>query len=178
MRKWHKYSEFNNLIKAFNLLFILTILNSVPIATILAQDNCQDKLEGAQKKYDVGLFKETLTLLKPCLPDSFLEKDQKIRGYRLTALAYIAADYPDSARQSIKKLLKVHRGYRSSRDDDPYLFKKIVAGLKPNWYEVWRGNKWSNWLLRGLIVGAGVGVSFLIKSGRQPEPIPDPPGFP
>jgi len=182
MWKWHTYSAFNSRINTFKLLFIFTIVNAVSISTMLAQDNCQDKLEDAQEKYNVGLFKETLTLLTPCLPDSFSEDDQKIRGYRLTALAYIAADYPDSARQSIKKLLKVDPGYRSTREEDPYLFKEIVTGLlKPKWYEaIWRGNKWSNWTGRALIVGAGVGVYVLIKPGPglQPQPIPDPPGFP
>lgn len=182
MWKWHKYSESNSRINTFKLLFILTIVNAVSISTMLAQDNCQDKLELAQEKYNIGLFNESLTLLKPCPPDSFLEKDQKIRGYRLMALAYIAADYPDSARQSVKKLLKVDPGYSSNRKDDPDAFKKIVTGLKPNLYEqsvrwIWKGKKLANWAGRALIVG--VGVYFLTKSGPQkPEPIPGPPPFP
>ena len=45
------------------------------------------RLEEAHSRFDLGLIDETFTLLNPCVPDGFDQRELRIDAYRLMALS-------------------------------------------------------------------------------------------
>ena len=92
----------------FTAVFILAVAN-----TALAQDSTCDAsiLDAANNQYEIGLFDDSADELKPCLPDGFEQKEQRVSAYRLLALNYIVTDSLDQAQESIRQLLKTDSGY-------------------------------------------------------------------
>ncbi len=148
-------------------------------ATGLAQPRCDDsRLEEAAGTYDLGLFAQTLGLLKPCLPEGFPGKPQRTSAYELMALSYIATDSLEHARRWVKLLLSVDARYDPDPGVAPPLLVDYVRDLRPPWYTwLWKGNAWYHWAGRGAVIGSVVSIPFLLRGNSAPE-LPGPPAFP
>lgn len=135
-------------------------------------------LNAATGRYDVGLFDDTIGRLKPCLPNGFQEKDERIGAYRLLALSYIVTDSLDQARSSVKQLVRADRKYQPDRDNDPPLFADMVQDAKPAWYTwFYQGSSVPQWIGRAAIVGTAVSLPLILKT-ETILPLPEPPALP
>ncbi len=96
-----------------------------------AQDNCENRLKVAIKKYQIGLINEAINLIDTCLNNASLTKEQKIGAYVLLGQAYIALDYPDKAENAIKKLLELNPSYTPDPATSPTLFMRYIEKHAP-----------------------------------------------
>jgi len=150
------------------------------VSSAAAQAACDaSRLEQAVSTYDFGRFNQTFTLLKPCVPDGFGGKEQRVSAYRLMALSYVATDSLDQARDWVRQLLRVDSRYDPNPQVDPPVFTTMVSDAKPRWYTwLWRGNEWYKWAGRGVLAAGAASLPFLLQ-GDTPEPdLPGPPDFP
>ena len=90
----------------------------LPIASVLAQDQCAIALSEAEDKYDQGKLYEIPEMLQSCLNDGFT-KEEKVRAYRLLTLTYLFLDYYTEADSSYLKLLKLSPEYVTNDEIDP-----------------------------------------------------------
>ena len=159
------------------LLGLLLLVLTAPHAA--AQTLCDGtRLEQAVNTYDFGRFGQTFALLKPCVPEGFAEKRQRISAYRLMALAYVATDSLEQARTWVRKLLKADSRFAPDPQVDPLLFTDLVRDLKPKWYTfLWKGNAWYKWVGRGVVVGGLVSLPLLLRDNTPPD-LPGHPGLP
>lgn len=94
-----------------------------------AQDNCGDeKINEAQKKYDIGLFFEIDEYLQTCIKKGFSDF-QKVEAYRLIAISNLATDSVDACLLASVKLLDIKPNFEPSLFDPPG-FIKIINDLK------------------------------------------------
>lgn len=136
------------------------------------------RLEQAENAYTFGIFGQTFDLLRPCLPDGYPEKAQRVAVCRLMALSYIATDSLDRAVEWVRLLLRADSRYKTNEQVDPLVFTDMVNRMKPRWYTwLWRGNEWYKWVGRGLVTGAAVSITLILKGNPEPD-LPDPPDFP
>ncbi len=151
-----------------------------PVPTASAQDiSCDNaRLEGAQAKYDLGLFGDVFDLLDACTPDGFDSREQRLVAFRLMALSHIATDSNEDAKNWTRRLLKENPDYQVRPEADPPRFAGMVDDLTPSWYTwMWKGNQWYKWAGRTAIVGTAVALPFLLKKTPEPD-LPLPPAFP
>ncbi len=159
--------------------YALALLLAAMPATGAAQSRCNaSRLDEAAGAYDLGLFVQTLDLLKPCLPDGFPGKPQRTSAYELMALSYIATDSLEHARRWVKQLLDVDARYKPDPQVAPPLLVDYVRDLKPRWYTwFWKGDAWYHWVGRGVLVGGVASLPLLLRGSPDPE-LPGVPGFP
>lgn len=162
------------------------VTRSLPIVLLLfacssaaAQPACDAaRLEAATGTYEVGRLAPTFDLLRPCLPDGFASRDQRVSAYRLIALSYLARDSLDEARTSVRQLLGTDSRFKPDPENDPRLFTDMVNELRPRWYTfLWRGNAWYQWAGRAVVIGGMASLPFLLGSDDPPD-LPGPPPYP
>jgi len=85
-------------------------------------------LEEANRVYRIGKFQEVLQMLSPCLEKGFSDKE-KVEGYRLQALTFLALDEFEQATASVEELLKYDPLYDPSIYDPP-TFVRMVTDIK------------------------------------------------
>jgi len=155
------------------------MLSFLPIGFVSAQSDCgTTRLDEAQTTYDLGLFVVTLDLLRPCVPDGFLEDTDKRNAFRLMALSYVTTDSLENARLWVSRLLDIDPVFRPDAERDPPLFIDYVDTYKPRWYTwIWNGNEWYKWIGRSMLLGGVVSVPLLLRDTPEP-PLPGYPGFP
>jgi hypothetical protein len=91
-----------------------------------AQSNCANTLYEANKSYEAGDFKQSVSLLRPCLNSGF-SRDEKFEGYRLLALNYIYLNEPAKADSAVQKMLSKNHSYKLFPNiSDPAGLTKLV----------------------------------------------------
>ena len=158
---------------------ILYLLSSILlISSAAAQAACDaSRLEQAVSTYDFGRFNQTFALLRPCVPDGFGGKEQRVSAYRLIALSYVATDSLDLARDWVLQLLRVDSRYDPDPQRDSPMFTAMVSDVKPRWYAwLWRGNEWYKWAGRSVLAVGVASLPFLLKN--QTPDLPGPPTLP
>jgi tetratricopeptide (TPR) repeat protein len=98
-------------------------------ARLLAQD-CDVELREAEAKYRSGFFDEAIDLLDRCLNKGGINKEQRMQAYRLKGLAYLAKDYLNQAKESIKNLMELVPDYEPNPEQDPPAFRQMVTEVK------------------------------------------------
>ena len=159
---------------------ILYLLSSILlISSAAAQAACDaSRLEQAVSTYDFGRFNQTFALLKPCVPDGFGGKEQRVSAYRLMALSYVATDSLEQARAWVRQLLRVDSRFDPDPQADPPVFTAMVSDVKPRWYSwLWRGNAWYKWAGRSVLAAGVASLPFLLKNQTEPD-LPGPPVLP
>jgi len=101
--------------KTFKILLIFFLLISTKS---FSQDFCEQKLNEAEDKFELGRFYEIPDLLSLCLVNGFT-KEEKIRAYRLLTITYLYLDYPTKADESYLELLKLAPEYQVDEENDP-----------------------------------------------------------
>ncbi len=92
------------------------------------QGSCANTLYEANKSYEAGDFAKSVTQLTPCLKSGF-NKDQKVEGYRLLTLSYLALNDPADARKATENMLEQNPLYKTSRLKDPKNFIELVNSI-------------------------------------------------
>ncbi len=167
------------IIRHHSIALLLALGLLVPAQNGAAQAGCDAAtLSEAADTYDVGRFASTIGLLRPCLPNGFTPKDQRVSAYRLMALSYVARDSLQEARRSVRMLLKADGRFKPDPQTDPRVFTDLVSDLKPRWYTwLWRGNAWYHWAGRTVVVGSVAALPFLLRNEEVPD-LPAPPVYP
>lgn len=90
------------------------------------QDNCENALILANKKYEIGQLDEAIKLANNCWDDTSITKEQKIRAYELLGYLYVALDHPDTVKIIVEKLLKLDSSYVPNTLRSPGLFLRYA----------------------------------------------------
>ncbi|MFH2095725.1 MAG: outer membrane beta-barrel protein [Bacteroidota bacterium] len=103
------------------LVFIIALSHGI----LPAQEDCSITLKQAENLYDAGNIEEIPGMLDMCLR-SGLNKDERLRAYRLMILAYLFEDKKELAEDYMLKLLKQEPEYKVNESIEPaefvYLF--------------------------------------------------------
>lgn len=99
-------------------------------APLMAQDfeeenECVRTLDRAQKAYDDGLIEKVEQMVTPCLNSTDLTKDDKLRGYKLLALAHTYDGKDAEAESAMKEFLKLDPEYQPLPGVDPKEFFEL-----------------------------------------------------
>ena len=107
----------------------LTLTFILVLSVLSWAQECSDvTLNQARKFYDIGKFSEVIRSLNPCVHQGFNEK-QKVEGYRLLAMTYIAIDSIELAAQETGFLLQINPTYEANLFDPP-AFIRMVNNIK------------------------------------------------
>lgn len=116
------------MIKACASYIYLLLLILISMSTH-AQDICGDeKINEAQKKYDIGLFFEIENSLQACIKKGFTDF-QKVEAYRLIAISNLAIDSVQACLIASTKLLEIKPNFEPNLFDPPG-FIKIINDIK------------------------------------------------
>ncbi|MBI9066878.1 MAG: TonB-dependent receptor plug domain-containing protein [Salinivirgaceae bacterium] len=111
---------YHNIIVLLLFIFMNVLVNG--------QDCGDEKINNAQKKYDIGLFQEIETYLMPCIIDGF-NILQKEKAYKLIAISNLAIDSLSACIKASENLLKI-KPYFEPDLFDPPKFIEIINNLK------------------------------------------------
>ncbi len=115
--------------RMLNLLIMLLAVTRPLTTSSWAQDRCETTLAESQKIYEAGRFTQVIAMLNQCLPDGIVAAE-KVKAYRLLAMAYLAEDYRKEAEEAIRKLLRLERGYQPHPIQDTEQFIALVEDVK------------------------------------------------
>jgi hypothetical protein len=186
------------------MLIVLPLLSLLSTAPLRAQSDCAALLKDAEDKYFDGRFDDAVDLATRCLSRENLSDTEKLRGYRIVSLAYIAKGYQEQARDAVRKLLELAPNYEPDPDQELPQFTNLVKMVKQAIQDMQKqqpppetkppkekeesgkkggGTKWL--LIGGGAVAAGVAVLVLGGGGGNggppivtPTTLPTPPPLP
>ncbi|MEI6574610.1 MAG: TonB-dependent receptor [Bacteroidota bacterium] len=119
----------NNFTRSLLLTIFILCLNLAFVSMTKAQTKCSDEsLVEARKNYEIGRFREVVSALGSCIKDGFNEK-QKVQGYRLLAMSYLATDSLEKATEATNFLIQINPDYEGTVFDPPR-FTRLVTELK------------------------------------------------
>lgn len=111
-------------------IVILPIPGISTISAIQAQDDCTEQLNQAEQFYNTGRFDDAEKIIENCLENGNMDREQKLRAYRLLGLTYIAKDLEAEARDTVSKLLEMVPNYQTDPVQDPPPFRNLVDEVK------------------------------------------------
>ena len=152
----------------FKRVLIVAVIGGMA-APALAQ-NC---LDDAQRRYDNRRLSEAIFLLEDCKSQGWpsLDTRQKTTALRLLAISYFATREPESARESVRLLLREDDDYEANPDEDPLFFQAWVDELRPKaWHQKWWVRIGGGAVLGGVLV-------FALTGGKKTQPLPGPGDF-
>jgi hypothetical protein len=162
---------------------MLTLINNTTLVTIAqAQDKCKTAMADAEIMYGAGHFTRAIELLTLCLPDGIPEI-QRIAAYRLLALSYLAEDYRDEAKETIKKIFSQNRDYKPDPVRDPKQYSDMVEEVRrelpvPFIKKISGGKKKWIWIGGGVVAIALVVKELVSPLTVKEGPLPEPPVLP
>jgi len=178
-------------------LALMGLLLFLPLSVevVQAQQDCPAKLQQAESEYTNGRFDEAIDLLSECVNKGKLSRAEEQRALKLLGLAFLAKDYVDQAKNTIRKLLELVPGYEPDPDQDPPVFTNMIKQMKeearrkeqekkpvepaPKKTEVKKKGDGAKWLLiGGLVVAAGGGAVLALGGGGGGGTTPPPPVLP
>jgi len=112
------------------LIGILMLILLLPAWPLLAQVKCQTALSNATKSYTSGRYDAAIAALQPCLQGDRLPKVEKLSGYRLLALCYLAKDNSIDAEKAIASLFDIDPGYQADPAQDSRRFVDLVKKVR------------------------------------------------
>jgi hypothetical protein len=163
-----------------------------------AQDDCKTKFTRAETAFNNGRLDETIDLLSDCVYKGKLAPAEEQRAIKLLSFSYLAKDYVDQAKNTIRKLLELVPSYEPDPNQDPPDFARMVKEVKTEMTAPGaaespaekttppvKKKKSKTWLFvgGGAVVAGGVAALALGGGGGggpvpQPTPLPTPPPLP
>jgi hypothetical protein len=104
------------------ILIVFTLFNNNSIA-----QDCSGKLEQAQNMYEKGQFGELISLIENCTTSP--DKNEQWKTFRLLALAHLANNEHEKARDDARNLLKLNPTYKSNKLNDPSELTKLLKSI-------------------------------------------------
>ena len=111
-------------------IVVLPIPGITTITVVQAQDDCTEQLNQAEQFYNTGRFDDAEKIIENCLANGDMDREQKLRAYRLLGLTYIAKDLEAEARDTVSKLLEMVPNYQTDPVQDPPPFRTLVDEVK------------------------------------------------
>jgi len=107
------------------MLTIVVMFTPVWIAATEAQDGCGKEISEARRLVEMAQFETAIKLLRPCVEKNRPE-GQRIEGYELLALSYMALGRNDKATLLIEQLLNAQPAYTPDPSKHPGSFVRLV----------------------------------------------------
>ncbi len=182
---------------------IIVIVLSTAFSNTFAQSDfnkdCSAVLERAEDAYSDGLIQKAIALLEKCPPEQFEDENEKLRAYKLMALAYVATgdtvrtanfNKADStivysfskADSMIFRLLDIDPEFEPEASQEKLVElvhfvkprRNLPAGPIPR-----SGSKTQKWLIYGGgAIAAGVATFLFTQGGKESKKLRLPPGHP
>ncbi|MBD3275649.1 MAG: hypothetical protein GF372_10075 [Candidatus Marinimicrobia bacterium] len=111
-------------------IVVLPVPGITTISVVQAQDDCTEQLNQAEQFYNTGRFDDAEQIIENCLENGTMDREQKLRAYRLLGLTYIAKDLEAEARDTVSKLLEMVPNYQTDPVQDPPPFRNLVDEVK------------------------------------------------
>lgn len=143
-------------------------------------------LDLAEESYYNGEFEETISLVKQCLADTSLNKENRKRANIILARTYLARGEQEFAMEAILNILQVDPAYRPTIEEEKpqyvNLVKEVRAAFEKPSAETTKSSL-NKWLYVGASAVAATAIIIIAGSGKSEEgtatnPLPEPPGFP
>lgn len=90
------------IILLFPLIFQCTFIDKSLNSYAQNMDQCTEKLDSAQQKYEAGHLTEAINLIESCLKIPNLSENEQARAYRLLGLIYISEKIEKEAKDTVK----------------------------------------------------------------------------
>ena len=137
---------------------------------------CENALSDARRSYEKARFQKTIQLLRPCVDGYRLKGEQRLNGYELLALSYIALFEDENAKTYIERLLKDQPDYKlRDRSELPGAFVRMVEAQQRVHIKR-RKRMWIIGSAAAMVVIPSIALS--VKKWRSPNSLPEPPTFP
>jgi hypothetical protein len=101
------------------------LISCISVRTYAQISSCAQTLRLAQSTYEQGRLHELPGLLESCLKNvgaSGFNKDERVRAYKLLAMAYIYLEEPEKADEAMLNLLRTDPYFTPNPDVDPAEF--------------------------------------------------------
>jgi len=154
--------------------------------------SCTKILNRAEEFYYNAKFDNAIDLIRQCIKDPNLTKENRLRAYRLLTRIFLAKNEKDKAEKVARKMLKIDPGYKPTIEKEKPDYIKLINDLKAQQApiktpakksseEKKNSKKWY-WIGAGAVVVLGT-TAIIISSGgnndnNQNNTLPDPPQFP
>lgn len=129
MLSQNQRTRFGNLLILSAVLIFSPFEENIFVSHSQAQSSCESTVAEAEKLYEAGLFSKTVAVLRPCLPDS-IKETQRVRAFKVLALAYIAEDHIAEAENAVRDLLGRDPFYQPDPNQDSQPFVELVNRIK------------------------------------------------
>jgi hypothetical protein len=96
----------------------------------LAQEECRDQIEEANKLFEEGQFRQAETKTKDILENCVLSDDQENEMLKLIVSIYYEMDEIELAEEYVAKFVKKNPYYEASKKNDPNQFRDAVKKVK------------------------------------------------
>lgn len=90
----------------------------------------QKILDQAQSMYYEGQFTEAVNLVRSCLADEAISRDERIQAYKILSQVAMARDNDVQAREIIRQILKLDPQYKPTIEEEPPRFVKLVEEVR------------------------------------------------
>ncbi len=114
------------------ILFCFLIFAS-GVRTYAQISSCAQTLRLAQSTYEQGRLHELPGLLESCLKNSGTSgftKDERVRAYKLLAMAYVYLEEPEKADDAMLNLLRTDPYFKPNPDVDPAEFIGLFSTFR------------------------------------------------
>lgn len=154
--------------------------------------SCIKILNKAEEFYYNAKFDNAIDLIRQCIKDPNLTKENRLRAYRLLTRIFLAKNEKDKAEKVARKMLKIDPGYKPTIEKEKPDYIKLINDLKAQQAPIKTPAKKSSekkknskkwyWIGAGAVVVLGT-TAIIISSGgnndnNQNNTLPDPPQFP
>lgn len=143
-------------------------------------------LDLAEESYYNGEFEETIGLVKQCLADTSLNKENRKRANIILARTYLARGEQEFAMEAIMNILQVDPTYRPTIEEEKPQYVNLVMEVRTAFEKPspeTTKSALNKWLYVGASAVAATAIIIIAGSGKSEEetqtnPLPEPPGFP
>ena len=195
------YKRMNRKISHFAIvqliLSIFLMQTALPLISgnsdVLAESSqsCTKILNKAEEFYYNAKFDNAIELIRQCIKDPNLTKENRLRAYRILTRIFLAKNEKDKAEKVARKILKIDPAYKPTIEKEKPDYIKLISDLKAEQTpkktvtqkpaEVKTNSKKWYWIGAGAVVVLGTTAIILSSGGNnnnQNNTLPEPPQFP
>ncbi len=151
------------------------------------QSGCRDRLDQAEEFYYDGDFNKSIEIINQCLQEQSISNNDRNRAYTILVRIYLAKEDIQTAKENVRKILKLEPEYQPTIEQETPKFVNFVAEVKKEQEQLAAteaASGISSWLLIGAGGVAAVAIIAIVASGSGDEQgtqntsLPKPPDFP
>jgi len=177
----------------FKLILLLLVLQFTTELIFIdfglyAQNNqtCNENLKKADNAYFEGEFDDVLKLIKQCLSQSDISKEQRIQAYTILSRTMVAMDQMDKAKNYINKILEINPEYSPTIEQETPKYVSLVKSIREEKEKKIQKTDESGisswlWIGAGGVVATAAIIAIAVsgndKKDSKKNSLPEPPEF-